>query len=297
VILYYAMGGGLGHLTRARAFLHTLGIAEPVTLLTASPFAADRRVTGDAAVLTVPLALAADATAYRAWLRATLDRLAPSAIYLDAFPAGITGEWCDLPLPAGTPVYHLARLLRWDEYARQLRGAPPPLALTYLLEPLAAEHERWLWQHSRDLLPLALTDPPAPAGAALARLRERLAAGGRPLWLIVHAGPPGEIVELAAYAGEVRRMEGVAPRLVIVAPGRPVGLPPAVEQVDFYPATLLFPLADRIFTAAGFNAMRQTEVYREKHRFLPFARRFDDQFRRAARRRGETAGGDQPAAR
>jgi len=45
VIVYYAIGGGLGHLVRARAVLHTLGVADAV-LVTASPFAKDARVTG-----------------------------------------------------------------------------------------------------------------------------------------------------------------------------------------------------------------------------------------------------------
>jgi hypothetical protein len=40
-----------------------------------------------------------------------------------------------------------------------------------------------------------------------------------------------------------------------------------------------------IITGCGFNAMRQTLPYRERHRFIPFPRRYDDQFLRAARRR------------
>jgi hypothetical protein len=46
------------------------------------------------------------------------------------------------------------------------------------------------------------------------------------------------------------------------------------------------PRASRIVTACGFNVMRQTEPYRDRHTFLPFPRRYDDQFTRAARRRG-----------
>ena len=160
MIVYYAIGGGLGHLTRARAFLYTLGITEPVTVLTASSFARDRRVLGDLDVVTVPLDLAADVPAFRAWLRAWLDHVAPTAMYLDVFPAGILGELCDFPFPPGFPIYHLARLLRWPAYHEQMRGTPPHLALTYLLEPLAPEHEQFLHRQSGDLRPAP--GPPHP---------------------------------------------------------------------------------------------------------------------------------------
>jgi hypothetical protein len=62
-------------------------------------------------------------------------------------------------------------------------------------------------------------------------------------------------------------------------------LPSYVIYGNLYPATPLLPLADRILTACGFNVMRQTAAYRQQHRFLPFPRRFDDQFLRAARHR------------
>jgi len=39
MIVCYANGGGLGHLTRIRAYLHTTGWDGPVTILTGSPFA------------------------------------------------------------------------------------------------------------------------------------------------------------------------------------------------------------------------------------------------------------------
>ena len=46
MILYYAMGGGLGHLVRARAVVYTLGIERDTVLLSSSVGAADPRVTG-----------------------------------------------------------------------------------------------------------------------------------------------------------------------------------------------------------------------------------------------------------
>lgn len=285
MILYYAVGGGLGHLTRARAVAHTLGLQEQVVLMTASPFARDRRVTGNFELVTVPMEVAGDMPAYRVWLQRVLARFQPSAIYLDTFPAGILGEFCDFSFPTDTPVHHVARLLQWDEYASQMTGTPPPLATTYVVEELTDEHDAFLRWNSAALSRLELRDPPQPHDDALKWIMRSLTGDGRPLWLVVHSGPASEIEELIAFAEEMRAAEGVEPRVLLVAPSRPSGLPERIAYLDLYPADAIFSYADRIITACGFNLMRQSEPYREKHRFMPFVRRFDDQFLRAARRR------------
>ena len=282
VILYYALGGGLGHLTRARAGIETLGLTE-VTLLTASPFAADPRVVGTLPTIAVPPALADDLDAWRAWLAALLARLRPAALYLDAFPLGIRGELAALPLPPGLAIHYLARGLRWNEYRRVAPGAAPPLAVTYLLEPLEPAHEAFVRAASAQVRPLLLRDPPsAPTMAEYAHMAA-LAQDNRPLWLIVHSGPAAEIEELVDYAHEQARAEGMTPTLVLIAQERPVDLPEEIAILDRYPAEPFFPLAARLITAAGFNIMRQAMPYRAKHRPLPFPRRFDDQFARVAR--------------
>src|SRR5438445_2286534 len=193
MILYYAMGSGLGHLTRARAVLHTLALHAPVTLVTASPWGHDARVTGTTHVMQVPAALLGDLPAYRHWLRRAVEQMCPDAIYLDAFPAGLLGEWCDVPLPEHIPVHHVARLLRWPVYRERLCGVPPLLTSTYVLEPLTAAHEAFLRQQSRCLLPLVLQDPAVVPGPILTRLLSWLSHHTRPLWLIIHAGNTAEI--------------------------------------------------------------------------------------------------------
>ena len=285
MILYYAMGSGLGHLTRMQAVLHTLAIRAPVTVITASPWHHDTRITGLAHVMHVPAVLLGDLPAYRHWLCGAVEQMCPEAIYLDAFPAGLWGEWCDMPLSEHIPVHHVARLLRWPVYCERLCGEPPSLASTYVLEPLTAAHETFLRQQSLRLLPLELHDPPAVPSPALAPVLSWLSRHPRPLWLIIHAGSTAEILELVAYATETSRLEGVKPQLVLLAPHRPLSLPPSVIYGNLYPATPLLPLAERIITACGFNVMRQTAGYREQHRFLPLPRHLDDQFLRAARHR------------
>jgi hypothetical protein len=274
MIVCYANGGGLGHLTRIRAYLHTRRRDEPATIVTGSPFAADPRVTGGRPVLSAPAGL--DRDGRTRWIGATLSRLAPAELVVDAFPAGLDGELTVRAIPPGTRVVHLARLLRWDAYRPLLPAEPPRFAETYLVEPVTAGHEAYLASVSASVSALELTEPPSP---------------GNPVegWLIVHSGPDPETTELIEYAREMAGLESLRPRLTLVSPSRPHVLPPDVAHLDVYPAWPLFPSAERIITAAGCNIVRQLAHLRERHRMMPFPRRFDDQFARAARVRAGAA--------
>jgi predicted glycosyltransferase len=187
VILYYALGGGLGHLTRARKVLEALDLTRDAVLLTASPFGADPRVTGGLGVLKVPRRLGYDREAFRAWLRPVLREA--DELIVDSFPAGILGELCGMALP---PARHVARLLRWDAYITRLDGPLPSYDVIYELEPLA--HDLGPTQ------PLEL--PQAPIGEPLV---------DEPHWLVVHSGPQSELDELLRQAQD-------APKLVVVSP-------------------------------------------------------------------------------
>jgi hypothetical protein len=251
VIVYYAIGGGLGHLVRARAALHTLGVSDAV-LVTASPFAKDARVTGEVPVIDVPVSLDGDRVRLRRWFADVVAAERPERVIVDAFPAGVLGELPELDVPLD----HIARLLRWPKYARRLDGALPPIETTFVLEPLHPDHRAALEGASDRLEPLLLFDPPAPvrddaAGAAL----------------VVHAGPDHEVEALVALARTTSHPVRVA------RPGGP--------DLDVRPASALFPSAAAIVTAAGFNAMRQAAPFRDRHVFVPFPRPLDDQFARA----------------
>lgn len=289
MILCYALGGGLGHLTRMRALLHSLGEAaggEPVTVLVSSPLALDPRALGGwSAILAPAMPAAASETARAAlgaWVAAVVARLRPRAIYVDAFPGGILGELCGMDWPAaGASLFHAARRLRWERYRGRLPGPLPPFAVTYLLEPLEPDHRAALAACTRTLTDQAIADPPAAAAlAAPPPLASEAPAVGA--WLIVHSGPEAEIVELIAYAESLQRMEGSTAPLALIAPRQAAG---EVARCDIYPAWPLFAAAPRIVTACGFNLMRQTASHRGRHRFLPFPRPLDDQFVRAAWRR------------
>ncbi|GIJ55708.1 hypothetical protein [Virgisporangium aurantiacum] len=268
MIACYAAGGGLGHLTRVRAFLHAMRPGRDAVILTSSPHAGDPRVVGPHRTVKVPPGAS--------YLTA-LAELAPTELIVDAFPGGLYGELTPSALPASIrTTTHLARLLQWTRYRAVATRPLPRYDQTWTVEPLTGEHHADLAAVSTAMAPLDLVDPrpadvPALDGDA---------------WLIVHSGPAAEVAELIAYAEETAAAEGLPPssrRLVLVAP--PGIEDPRVRRLDVYPAWPLFARASRIITAAGCNAVRQAAPWRDRHRMIPFPRLFDDQFTRAARAR------------
>jgi hypothetical protein len=280
MILVYALGGGLGHLVRARAFLHTLGMERDAAVVTASHHASDPRVLGGVEAIPIPRELERDRAACRAWIAALLARLRPEIFCIDAFPCGIIGELGGEPLPHARERWHLARLLRWDEYAR-LAGESPRFDVTWRLEPLHADHAAWLERASKEIRDLALIDPPSTG-----QIPDTLPEG---FWLVVHSGPASEVEELASYAEDLRTAEKSSAPIVVATLESPDSLPDGAIVVREFPASPLFARATRIVTAAGFNVMRQASPFRDRQLVMPLPRRFDDQFERARRARSASA--------
>ncbi len=114
-MLAYALGGGLGHVTRVRALAAVLGSAGPLTILTSNPDAADPRMLGDAEVVLAPKDVARDPKGLEAFVRATTEQRDPDEVLVDAFPRGILGELRSDTF-GGRPLRHAARALRWEAY-------------------------------------------------------------------------------------------------------------------------------------------------------------------------------------
>jgi hypothetical protein len=285
VILVYAEGGGLGHLTRVQALLHTLRVRGPVTVVTSSPAGSDPRTTGGCDVLAMPFRRD-DRLARREWMARAVVELAPRSIIVDAFPSGLGGE-LDAAVVGAVPCDHVARLLRWDVYQRLVPADPVRYRTTYLVEEVGEGHAAHLAAVSGRLLPLELVDPPFETEL----LRWPGAGDGRPRWLVAHSGPAAEVDELVAYARDLAAVEDVVPDLVVAAPaGATPRAAPDLRVIDRYPVWPLFPSADRVITAAGFNVVRQLADHRD-HVVVPMPRRFDDQFERARRLRAGAGAG------
>lgn len=271
--LYYALGGGLGHLVRAGRFLRAQGLAENALILSASEHADDVRLNSDVAVKRVPQELQHDIAALRDWLTEAIETFAPQIICVDCFPAGILGELADFSPLAGRQLWQIARVLRWNEYA-PLAANAPRYDIAWTLEPLHATHERWLREHCDELREARIPTP---------TMRPQSLPDGRAFWLIAHSGPREEVSELIAYALEQRRIEAANVAIAVASFDPPLPLPEHCVPIAAAPLAGWYESAGRIFGAAGFNFVNETEAYREKRVLMPFPRRFDDQFERARR--------------
>jgi hypothetical protein len=299
VIAVYAIGGGAGHVTRARRVIDALGIRSHAFIV-ATP--SDPRAASGIPLIEVPRSLEGDVAAHRAWLEA----IECERMIVDVFPAGIQGELSGFD---HVPLDFVGRLLRLDEYRRATNDAEwPHFETAYVVEAGAPEvrAKRVVLLDLTAAVTVRPARPAAPVGKAsatspliaspvvtpsLASLdataqRSSQPLGSQPLgsargsfWLIVHSGPAEEVHELMAYTRELTTAH------VLVATACDVVMPSDFARIDAFPVSHLYADAERIVSAAGFNVMLETEPWRDKHIVLPFPRRFDDQFARAARRK------------
>ena len=266
------MGGGLGHLTRARAFLQMLGVENETAIITASNFAFDKRVVGNTKIIHIDETFSRNKKDYQKHLANIFDKINPKTLFLDAFPAGIVSEFADFDF-GETKTQYLARLIRWENYSPLIKNFSNKFEKIFILEELEKEHLEFIKNNSESIENFELIYP---------QVENKIPKQKKPFWLIVHSGEESEIIELVKYAEEMREIERAKANLLLVSPQTLNLKLPDFVQKDIYPASSLFESAERIFTACGFNAIKQTEKFREKHFFIPFERRFDDQFKRAA---------------
>jgi hypothetical protein len=268
MIAVYAMGGGLGHLARARRVLQALGCASAdAAILSASPLARGPDI------VPVPRRLAHSRAEFGAWLKKTLRALAPSAVVVDAFPLGILGELADRSVLPDVPLYHVARLLKWHAYREAFPGTPRMYEASFTVEEPGPAQADFVYSHSKALnfMKLEIQTPSAQKNPFK-----------DPVWLVVHSGPATEVDQLLSFSFERSKLENVKPKFVVVSP-RALDLPAGVTRIAHERAWELFPHVERIITGCGFNSMLEAAPWRAKHLFLPMERRFDDQALRAQR--------------
>ena len=282
--MFYALGGGLGHVTRIRALIHTLDLAGPMVTLSSSSLAAAPPFAPTPHVLLPPAASRQRPQALQRWVQACIRQFQPRDFWVDAFPAGILGELDAIPELAGVNCSHIARLLHWPRYQARLPARPLHYRRAYVCETLTAPHLAYLQNRSETLAPLNLTDPPPPPAA----LRNPLAAthgADSERWLIVHAGPAQETQALIRHAERLKQRAQSAVQLLLVTPRHSDSLPTSIPSIAAYPLEPLLPHADRLISACGFNMMRQAQACAIPHDFLAFPRALDNQLLRGLRRR------------
>lgn len=275
MILYYALGGGLGHISRSLALLaHAPQPLLPrVRLLVSSRSAEVARPVSPCPMDLVPEQAMAHRKLYHRFLDEYFRRHDVSCVIVDTFPFGLLGDLKhrDPRLPRVL----VGRYLRWDAYRERcgdLAGAAWPQVAVMIED----QEEACLEEAARHGRVVA-----APGPISLARPIDGT-ADIRPACCIVHSGSPQEMDRLMLEARRImaeRAMEGT----------------PEV----FTPEKGLFPVERNlsrftdVVSGAGYAGCAAAAVLKGRVRYHlhPFPRRFDDQALRL-RRLEEGAWGD-----
>jgi hypothetical protein len=285
MILYYALGGGLGHISRSFALIaHAPEALQPeIRLLVSSRSAAVALPHAPCPMDVVPEQAMAERSLYFRFLAAYLARHDFSCIVLDTFPFGLLGELADTAVTL--PRILVGRYLRWDAYRERcadLNHAVWPRA-AIMIEEQERPYLEEITRHGRIIT--------APAPISLARATDGPAPDATPACCIVHSGPAEETARLVEIANQVmaeRALQG----------------PPMV----FLPQGGVFPVERRlsgfsdIVSGAGYAGCAASAVLngRVRYHLHPFPRRFDDQARRLRLlqegRWGDTSAGSTPSA-
>lgn len=272
-VAYYAMGGGLGHLVRARAVLATLGLETEGHVLSNSVHARDARVLGPLTTHQPPSEYDNHPESLARWVERKLHELDTGTLFVDVFPGGLLGELTRPLWKRNTRLCYVGRLLRWQIYRARLRANLPRFDHAYLVETLHPDHHAEIASVCGQVEDLPLNDPLSQA-APRPPLPDNT-------WVVLHSGPPAEVAELVAYGRDIQASEGIEAELRVVGPTNTL----AADVLPEFPAAGYFQQATRVITACGFNVMRQSVGALARHHFMPFERPLDDQYTRAARRR------------
>jgi hypothetical protein len=268
MILYYAMGGGLGHLTRSLAVLHEAPqLSRHVRLMVSSKHASLVMSHAPCPVDIIAGERLSSKRKYLKFLDEYLKQYRIEAIVLDTFPFGIVGEWCHVGKIL--PRLLVARYLKWNVYAERTKCKDGPIPQqTLVLEPLAKEYSRVLKRYSQ------LTSLDAPITLQPIDSSKPHFSDGKDC-LVVHSGNETEremLIGLAKQKFGGDNESSFTPDCIFPEQG-------------IYPAEPAIPHYAYVVSAAGYNmtAIASQSPPERTHILFPFRRRFDNQFRRAKR--------------
>ena len=122
MILYYALGGGLGHITRAQALLYTLQIQKSEAVILSFPLSAGIAGSFYYTVVSAPHGFRMNADTCSIWIRQMFLRYRPEISFVDTFPAGLMGELYGCGF--STEWHNVSRIFRIAKYLETNRLNP-----------------------------------------------------------------------------------------------------------------------------------------------------------------------------
>lgn len=278
MILYYALGGGLGHIARSFALIaHAPGqLRRSVRLLVSSRSADVARPHSPCPIDSVPHWAMAGKGRYSQFLADHFKQHGFSCIVIDTFPFGLLGELKHLA--PEVPRVLVGRYLRWDAYIDRCGAVEDALwpQTALMIERQGEIYSGHVERNCRRVItaewPISLAGP-----------MEGTVHDGRPACCVVHSGSSSELSRLEVIAKDIMAQRGIA------------GIPEV-----FTPEKGIFPLEchlssfSDVVTGAGYASCAAAAVLngRIRYHLHPFPRRFDDQALRLRRLKDGSWGND-----
>lgn len=284
--LFYALGGGLGHLTRALALARAVRRRDEIDIeiLSNSPFAETVIGSGETAgvhVTKIPFELAKEETADRVMQR--LQREDYSTLLVDVFPRGLGGELSSVIADSDfrsvlvqrdlTPRYGMsARVLKaslqYDVIIRAGEGLQLP-------HPDQVSTDAWVIRDRSELLA-----PPA------ARRMLNVSADAEKVVGVIATGTPDEVMELRHLAASLQQRLGHRVHVTLVDACRRTARATdsgSMQQLLHWPFVELMPGCDLLIGAGGYNTVYESRLSGVRLLAIPRPRLYDEQHARLKR--------------
>lgn len=285
--LIYALGGGLGHLTRALALARAASRrGHSIRILSNSPFAREltsgscRRFVDPSPGVTIsPIDSRADQETTADHVRQVILAGDFDVLVIDTFPRGLGGELADLFPTIDVPKFLVHRDLnpryvdRFDLGATAARydrvfvpGEIGPLSDV----PQAVVTAPWLVCDADELLPTDAARQALGIGAA----------DSRRLVVISGCGKPEELDESAALAVELKQHFGANAAVRLAMVSRPASSLATGLHVACWPLLAVLRGVDLLIGAGGYNTVHEARATATSLLALSRKRLYDRQYRR-----------------
>ncbi len=268
MILYYALGGGLGHIARSFALVEHApkSLKGRIRLLVSSKSSPAAEPGFPCPVDRVPDTVMNDVGRYPRFLADYFKKHKFACIVVDTFPFGLLGEMKYF-MP-DVPRILIGRYLRWDVYHDMCgteNGAIWPND-SIVIEEQEKVYDEILHRHS------SVTKVCSPISAA--RPSDAPVTSARPALSIVHSGSKAEMSRLMAEARRIMADNNI--------PGPPRVITP---ETKIFPVERNLSGITDIVAGAGYASCAAALVLKGRVRYhlYPFRRRYDDQALRLKR--------------
>ena len=266
MILYYALGGGLGHITRAFAILTHFGAFRKKShLLVSSKHAKLALPYSPCKIHKIDGKNFQTKRDYYDFLRDFLNRNQIKVIILDTFPFGILGEFTKLSLHI--PKILVARSINFSAYLNKIKfkkGSPPNFSL--IIEPLEENYFKWLRKYT------IIDQIHAPIILSNSLQYPNKNYKPKSNCVVIHSGEESERKILIDIVKSRKLTNGLPPDLIH-------------PSLGIYPAESIMKQYQWIVSGAGYNMAANAFLLKgNKHHILyPFKRTFDLQDQRIKR--------------